>query len=99
MARERFQPLRGQEMLHADPPHPLPVGAEGGEGHVAAAVREVHGGERPWAGGEHVVLLEEDLADGVGIVGGDGVDAAELQVHQWAVLFAEFRHVAVGEVG
>lgn len=59
----------------------------------------MHGGESPRPGGEDVVLLEEDLADGGGVVGGDGVDAAELEVDEWAVFLAERGHVAVGEVG
>lgn len=65
-------------MLHANPPHPLPIRAERGQSDVAATVSQVHGGESSRPGGENVVLLKEDLTDGGGVVGGDGVDAAEL---------------------
>lgn len=99
MGRERLQPLAGEKMLHTNPPHPLPIGPERSQRDVIAAVGEMHGGESPRPGGENVVLLKEDLADSGGVVGGDGVDAAELQVDEWAVLSRQRRHVAVGEVG
>lgn len=58
----------------------------------------MHGGESSRPGRENVVLLEEDFSDGGGIVGGDGVDVAEFQVHEWAVFLTHRCHVAVGEV-
>nr|GLL35601.1 Os08g0131150 [Ipomoea trifida] len=94
---EGVEALGGQQMLHADPPHPLPLGAHGSQRHVAAAVRQVNGGESPGARGEDLVLLEKYFADDGGVVSGNGVDAAQTEVHQRPVFVAEGGEVAVGK--
>ncbi|PON97292.1 hypothetical protein TorRG33x02_070480 [Trema orientale] len=50
---------------------------------------QVHGGESSWPGGKHLVLPEKYLAYGVGIVGGDGVDATESKVDQRPIFVAQ----------
>lgn len=52
----------------------------------------------PWPGGKYFVLLEENLAYDVGVIGSDGVNATKANVNQWSIFITQRSKISVRQL-